>query len=151
MATARQLVQRLLPHRGERYVLGALAPKDDADYAGPWDCAEFVAWGIYQTTGHYVGCRGPRHDAYTGYFVQDLPSVATSITEAEAADMIGTIALRPPSKARVGHIAVSRGAGRTIEAASSRLGVTSLSMANRGFTRFYTLDALVYDYACSFL
>jgi len=151
MPSARSLVSLLLPHRGERYVFGALAPKENAAYRGPWDCAEFVAWGIYQATGQYVGCRGRRQNAYTGFFAQDLPRLGTAISEEEAAELIGAIALRPPRRGRIGHIAVSRGGGRTIEAAGSRLGVTSLSMSGRGFTEFYTLNSLTYEYMCAFL
>lgn len=148
MPHARDLVRVLLPHAGEQYRLGALAPKENAAYHGPWDCAEFVAWGIYQVTGRYVGCRGRRHDAYTGYFAEDLPRVATQITEEEAVELIGAIALRTARGHHIGHIAVSRGANRTIEAASTALGVTSRHMKHRGFTHFYMLDGLVYDLAC---
>jgi hypothetical protein len=148
MPLARDLVRVLLPHAGEQYHLGSLVPKEDAAYRGPWDCAEFVAWGIYQVTRQYVGCRGRRHDAWTGYFAEDLPRFATSIPENEAVELIGAIALRPRTAQRIGHIAICRGAGRTIEAADSRRGVASLSMRNRGFTQFYTLNSLVYDYAC---
>jgi len=151
MPSARELVSTLLRHQGERYVLGALAPKEDPNYMGPWDCAEFVAWGIYQVTGQYVGCRGRQHDAYTGYFAQDLPRVGTEITEEEAAELIGAIALRLPTQGRVGHIAISRGGDRTIEAASARLGVTSRHLRGRDFGQFYTLNCLTYDYMCAFL
>jgi len=151
MPSARQLVSLLLNHRGERYDLGALAPKEDPNYQGPWDCAEFVAWGIYQVTGQYIGCRGRRHDAYTGYFAEDLPRVGTSITEPEAAELIGAIALRFPTQGRRGHIAVSRGGNRTIEAASRPLGVTSRYLRGHGYDRFYTLNCLNYEYMCSFL
>lgn len=151
MSSARSLVSLLLRHQGERYHFGAIAPKDDPDYRGPWDCAEFVAWGIYQVTGHYVGCRGRRHNAYTGYFAQDLPRWGTEIPENEAAELIGAVALRPPRKGRIGHIVVSRGGGRTIEAASSRLGVTSRNFRGRGFTHFYTLNSITYEYMCAYL
>lgn len=151
MPTARELVSLLLQHNGEIYELGALAPKEDANYRGPWDCAEFVAWGIYQVTRQFVGCRHSQHNAYTGYFAQDLPRMGTAITEAEASELIGAIALRRPTSGRLGHIAISRGGGRTIEAASHGLGVTSLNLSGRGFTHFYTLNSLIYEYICAFV
>jgi N-acetylmuramoyl-L-alanine amidase len=151
MPNARELVSLLLKHQGERYILGSLAPKTDPNYQGPWDCAEFVAWGIYQVTGQYIGCRGRRHDAYTGYFADDLPRVGSSITEDEAAELIGAVALRLARHGRIGHIAVSRGGDRTIEAAGSRLGVTSRHLRGRGYDQFYTLNCLTYEYVCSFL
>ena len=150
MRSGADLLKLAGEHVGERYV-NMLVPKDHAGWKGPWDCAEFVSWGIYQVTGHYVGTRGRRDDAWTGYFAEDLPRVGTRITADEDADCIGAIALRPRTSGRIGHIAVSRGGGRTIEAASTRLGVASLSMKGRGFTEYYTLNSLVYDMACGFM
>ncbi|HET6522533.1 MAG TPA: hypothetical protein VFG47_22325 [Geminicoccaceae bacterium] len=152
MPTARQLVRLLLQHTGEKYKWGlASIPKENAGYKGPWDCAEFVAWGIYQVTGQYVGCRGRNHNAYTGYFADDLPRFGTELPEEEAVELIGAIALRKARAGRVGHIAVCRGGGRTIEAASTRLGVCSLDMRGRGFERYYTLNSLTYEYMCAFV
>ena len=58
--SAADLVRKLLPHSGEKYVLGAVVPKEHSDWVGPWDCAEFVAWGIYQVSGRLIGCRAGR-------------------------------------------------------------------------------------------
>jgi hypothetical protein len=145
------MVDLLLKHTGEKYVFGALAPKENASYKGPWDCAEFVAWGIYQTAGIYVGCRGRKHDAYTGYFADDLPRLGTEIPEDEAVELIGAIALRKPRAGRVGHIAVCRGGNRSIEAASTRLGVCSRTMRGNGYQHYYTLNALTYEYMSAYV
>ena len=150
--SARALVSKLLPHIGERYVFGAAVPKQNPNWAGPWDCAEFVAWGIYQVSGRLVGCRNGRapngryyDNAYTGYFAADLPAVATQVTAEEAADTIGAIALRSPGNP--GHIAVSRGNDETIEAASTAEGVKCKKIKGRGWTSFWKLNFLVYDNA----
>src|SRR5438874_10761443 len=35
-------------HIGEPYVLGSLAPKNNPTWKGPWDCAEFASWLVFQ-------------------------------------------------------------------------------------------------------
>jgi hypothetical protein len=159
-ATGRELAKLLLTRIGQVYYFGAAVPKENFNWVGPWDCAEFVAWGIYQVSGRLVGCRaasapnGIRYaNAYTGYFEQDLPGVAIEITAEEAADTLGAIALRSPHSHRTGHIAVSRGAGRSIEAYDTHHGVISTDFLGkrRGWTSFWRLRALAYEDACSFL
>lgn len=151
--SARELVKVLLPHQGEKYVFGAAVPKENPNWIGPWDCAEFVAWGIFQVAGRYVGCKpakAPNNvgymNGYTGYFATDLPACARKISEAEAAETPGAIALRSPGTP--GHIAVSRGGNRTIEAASTKLGVKSLNLRGRSWTSFWRLNFLAYELAC---
>ena len=154
--TAAELVRVLVPRIGDLYVFGAAVPKDHPNWIGPWDCAEFVAWGIYQVSGRVVGCRrgrapnGKNYDnGYTGYFAQDLPNVATQIDEHEAASLVGAIALRNPGSA-VGHIAVSRGANRTIEAHSTNRGVVSDQINGRTWTSFWKLNFLTYQPLCTY-
>lgn len=151
-ATARELIKVLKARTGDRYVLGAVVPKDHQNWIGPWDCAEFVAWGIAQISGEIVGCRdgtAPNgrtyKNSYTGWFGQDLPAVGTEITEDEAAELPGAILLRLKVGESIGHIAVSIGGDRTIEAAGSRLGVTSLRVKGRTWNSFWKLNFLRYD------
>ena len=59
-------------HEREPYVLGARAPLTNAKWKGPWDCAEFASWCLYQATGVLFGVM-PRHnavsaDAFTGFW-----------------------------------------------------------------------------------
>jgi N-acetylmuramoyl-L-alanine amidase len=42
MATGAGMVERARQHIGERYV-NVLVPKNNADWKGPWDCAEFMS------------------------------------------------------------------------------------------------------------
>ena len=151
--TSLELVKVLTSHVGDRYILGAAVPKYNSNWIGAWDCAEFVAWGIYQVSGQHVGCRsrtapnGKSYmNAYTGWFAQDLPKVATQITVDEAAELVGAIALRSPGSP--GHIAVSRGANRTIEAASSSEGVKSKHLKGRPWVSYWKLDFLQYTEMC---
>lgn len=58
-------------HTGEEYRLGVLVPKNNYRWTGPWDCAEFVSWVIYQTSGVLYGRERSSGDpasadAYTG-------------------------------------------------------------------------------------
>ena len=49
MAATGQTVLRIASqHLGEKYLLGTPVPKDNPDWDGPWDCAEFASWLIFQ-------------------------------------------------------------------------------------------------------
>ncbi|MFI5160990.1 MAG: peptidoglycan-binding protein [Sphingobacteriales bacterium] len=117
-------------HVGEPYVLGALVPKDDANYKGPWDCAEFVSWLYYQTFGMLYGCDNnhgnPRTaDAYSGYWARDAHKLGQIITIEEAKATPGAAILRLAGNGEVGHIAVSDGNGGTVEAHGKADGITN--------------------------
>ena len=127
MTTASKLLHIARKHVGEQYVLGALAPKANPNWHGPWDCAEFASWCIYQITGTLFGCR-PRNgdpdraDAYSGFWADDARTLGTVISVGQAAATPGAFLLRFPGSA-VGHVAISAGGGKTIEAHSSKRGV----------------------------
>ena len=75
MATAQSLLRLARQHLGEQYVFGAMVPKDNPDWHGPWDCAEFASWCVFQVSGKLFGCR-PRTnpdtaDAYSGFWMED--------------------------------------------------------------------------------
>jgi hypothetical protein len=116
-------------HIGERYRLGAKARYLDPQYRGPWDCAEFVSWVIYQASGGrtLLGClpRDPaRADAYTGYWVDDAKKYGLIVSIDRALRTVGAVLLRAPAKKRIGHIAFSLGNGRhMVEAYSAKYGV----------------------------
>jgi len=117
-------------HVGEPYVLGALVPKDDANYKGPWDCAEFVSWLYYQTFGILYGCAdnsGNPHtaDAYSGYWSRDANTLGHIITIEEAKSTPGAAILRLAGNGEVGHIAVSDGNGGTVEAHGKEDGIVN--------------------------
>lgn len=123
-------------HLGERYILGALAPKNNARWSGPWDCAEFVSWVVYQVTGQLHGCASNTSnpasaDAYTGYWARDAKKTLQRITVAVALRTPGAILLRIPAPGLIGHIAFSDGKGGTIEAHSTKRGVIAGSATGR--------------------
>ena len=114
-------------HVGEKYVFGARAPMSEAGWKGPWDCAEFVSWCVYQTAGVLFGTQ-PRHDpihadAFTGYWAQQARQADATIPLADALVTTGAILLRYPMTGAIGHIAFSDGQGGTIEAHSTKKGV----------------------------
>lgn len=114
-------------HIGEAYVLGARAPMANADWRGPWDCAELASWCLYRAGGILFGVE-PRHDpmradAYTGYWAVQARAADATVPVEQAVSIAGAFLLREPQSGRVGHIAISDGAGGTVEAHSSKLGV----------------------------
>lgn len=132
--TGQELVDLLEEHKGESYVLGAIAPKDKADYKGPWDCAEAMSWGLYQLLHKLYGCQDNNGnpataDAWTNWFKRDIENgtlIKISVDEAKAT--AGALLLRYTVGSRIGHIGCSKGtggAGSTIEAMSTKMGFTN--------------------------
>lgn len=120
---------------GEKYVLGALAPKDNGAYRGPWDCAEFCSWVIYQAGQILYGVndhKNPkRADAWTNWFKSDAEKLGIIVPVEQAMRTEGAILLRYTVGSNIGHIAFSTGDGGTIEAHSSKLGVIKSTARGR--------------------
>lgn len=135
MATATQILSLARKHVGEAYVLGALAPKGNAQWRGPWDCAEFASWCVYQASGQIFGCR-PRGgnpdtvDAYTGFWAEDATTVGREIAVGLAMATPGAFLLRRPSGG-IGHVVISAGNGKTVEAHSTKRGVIEFTATGR--------------------
>lgn len=114
-------------HVGEKYVFGARAPMGEADWKGPWDCAEFASWCVYRSAGILFGTEPRddplRADAYTGYWAQQARSAGAAVPLADALATPGALLLRYPLPGAIGHIAFSDGTGGTIEAHSTKTGV----------------------------
>lgn len=116
-------------HLKEDYRFGARAPMADPTWKGPWDCAEFVSWCVFQASGVLFGTE-PRDDAlladaYTGYWWQHARGEIGSLIDWRAALTIpGAALLRRPVGRQIGHIAFSDGLGGTVEAHSTARGVT---------------------------
>jgi hypothetical protein len=138
-ATAQRLLALSRAHIGERYVFGAKVPKGNPNWRGPWDCAEFTSWCVYQVTGRLFGCR-PRNgdpnvvDAYTGWWAEDARTIGARISVAEAAATPGAFLLRTPAAGVNGHIVICAGEGRTVEAHSTRRGVIASTVDGRRWT-----------------
>jgi hypothetical protein len=120
---------------GEDYVLGARAPLSNEAWHGPWDCAEFASWCVFQVSGIVYGAEPGEDpvlaDPYTGYWADDAEELGDIVTVDLARTTVGAMLLRVPSGARGGHIAISDGAGGTIEAHSSSRGVIAHTAGGR--------------------
>jgi hypothetical protein len=120
---------------GERYVLGQRVPMVDATWHGPWDCAEFASWCVFQATGRLYGTRPSddpvRADAYTGYWGDQARADGATITPELAARTPGALVLRLPVGNRAGHIVISDGNGGTLEAHSTVRGVVADQLGGR--------------------
>ncbi|MBN8991192.1 MAG: peptidoglycan-binding protein [Rhizobiales bacterium] len=144
------LVLRARKHIGEPYV-NTQVPKDDPDWHGPWDCAEFVSWLVYQEAGILYGCvddhaAPAKADAYTGAWKADLERLGKRVSVEEAAATVGGIVLRyPPGPGKMGHIAVCDGQGGTIEAKGRRYGVVADSVQGRVWDTGILLPNFSYD------
>ncbi len=118
MATGAELLALAETRIGEKYV-NVQVPKDNARWHGPWDCAEFASWLVYQATGKLYGCLDNSDDpaladAYSGAWVRDtLDRRVDPITQREANGLAGAVLIRkPPAPGRMGHIAITDGRGR---------------------------------------
>lgn len=137
MATGEQILELAGRHLGETYILGALAPKNNSAWRGPWDCAEFVSWCIFQASGILLGCDNNSSpstaDAYTGHWGRDAraTSLTKRISVANAARIPGAVVLRNPRPGMIGHIVFSDGLGGTVEAHSAADDVVKLTLSNR--------------------
>lgn len=120
MTTGRQFIDLASRHLGQKYVLGAKVPFENPNYKGPWDCAEFISYIVYQAAGIKVGIQGD--ESYTGYWANEIGKQCKKISISEAAQTPGAILLRPPGfkGISIGHIVFSDGNAGTIEAKSSK-------------------------------
>ncbi|HZO47325.1 MAG TPA: hypothetical protein VFB68_15625 [Xanthobacteraceae bacterium] len=115
--TGEALVLEAQRHIGEEYFWGALPGQSgyaNPNYAGPWDCAEFVSWTVNKVYGQQIGLRS--WDAYTGSWADDaaLGNQLQFISMSDARNTPGTIIFRFDSGLH--HIAISLGNGKLIEA-----------------------------------
>lgn len=137
MATGEQILELAKQHLGERYIFGAMAPKNNSAWRGPWDCAEYISWCLFQASNILLGCddnsKPSTADAYTGHWARDAgkPSLTKKITVEKAARIPGALVLRNPRPGRIGHIVFTDGVGGTAEAHSSATGVIQSTLSNR--------------------
>jgi hypothetical protein len=137
-------------HVGERYVLGAFVPKDNSNWHGPWDCAEFASWALFQSASILYGCQNNNSnpataDAYTGYWERDARSLGHMISIDQAARTLGAMVLRFPQTGATGHIVISDGRGGTVEAHSSTDGVITSTLANRRWDTGVLVPGITYN------
>lgn len=149
--TGQDLIDLADHHIGEPYILGSLAPKNDANYKGPWDCAEFVSAIVFQITGKLYGCANDQSthpetaDAGTIYWAEDLNRrYVQSISIDEARATPGAILLREAGGGLDGHIVFSRGDGSTTEAHGHADGVVNNVVDGRRWTAGIYIPGVTY-------
>jgi N-acetylmuramoyl-L-alanine amidase len=137
MTTGKDLLALAETRLGEKYV-NVLVPKDNPNWHGPWDCAEFASWVVYQTVGKLYGCTDNRGDpavteAYSGAWARDASAGTLGKTDRAAANVTPGVVLirKPPMPGRMGHVALSDGRGGTVEAAGVGLGVRRARVEGR--------------------
>lgn len=150
MKTGEDLLALARTRVGQRYD-NVQVPKDNANWSGPWDCAEFAAWVVYQATGRLFGCtdnaaRPAVADAYSGAWARDADSGLLAVTDRSAANTQPGVVLirRPPAAGQMGHIALSDGRGGTIEAAGTGLGVRAGKVEGREWHCFAQIPGVRY-------
>lgn len=129
-------------HVGESYVLGALVPKDDASYKGPWDDAEFVSWLCYQVAGVLYGCDTVA--GFAAHWSRDANKLGQIITIEEAKSTPGAAILRLAGNGEVGHIAISDGNGGTVEAHGKEDGITNSVVDGRRWDMGVLVPGITY-------
>lgn len=135
-ATGSDLYEFGLKHVGEGYLFGAKVPKDNPGWAGPWDCAEFTSWCVFQASSRLYGCEtdtaAPAFaDAWTGYWRRDARELGNIVRVDVAAATKGAFLLRYPEARAIGHIVISDGTGGTVEAMGRNAGVCRGALASR--------------------
>ncbi|CAN5609628.1 hypothetical protein BH11ARM2_BH11ARM2_19690 [soil metagenome] len=136
MATGAELFAKGRTRIGQRYE-NVLVPKNAANYQGPWDCAEFVSWCVYQVSGRLYGCINDNAnpatvEAYTGAWWTDAHTIGHIVSLSEGINTVGALLLRkPPSPGAMGHIGISDGQGHTVEARGHAYGVCTAPAAGR--------------------
>lgn len=136
MATGHGLLQKARTRLGDAYQLGVVVPKNNAKWLGPWDCAEFASWCVFQTAGRLYGCSNnhgdpAKADAFTGFWQRDASAIGRTVSVAIAAQTPGAAIVRFPQSALIGHIVFADGKGGTVEAHSTARGLTASTLAGR--------------------
>lgn len=150
MPTGSRMVELARQHVGDEYE-NILVPKNNANWHGPWDCAEFMSWLVFQEAGILYGCFDSRAnpalaEAYTGAWRTDSANLGRRISPEKAAAIVGGFLLRfPPGPNKMGHIAICDGEGGTVEAKSHREGVVADTVRGRRWDTGILIPGVTYD------
>ena len=147
--TGAGLLSRAQKHIGEEYV-NIQVPKDNSNWTGPWDCAEFMSWLVYQEAGILFGCvddnaKPAEADAYTGAWQTDVERRGIRVSVDQAASTVGGMVLRFPPPGGMGHIALCDGKGGTVEAKGRKFGVVADTVHGRGWDIGVLIPDIKYD------
>lgn len=149
MATGAGVLALARQHLGEIY-RNVTVPKNNPNWTGPWDCAEFASWLVYQESGTLYGCTSDSAqpalaEAWTGSWERDSAKLGQRIPVQDAAAIPGAFLLRfPPAPKVMGHIAVSDGTGKTVEAMGRAFGVNVGRVSGRRWSTGVLVPGISY-------
>jgi N-acetylmuramoyl-L-alanine amidase len=150
MPTGREMLELARQHIGQPYD-NVLVPKNNPNWKGPWDCAEFMSWLVFQVGGFLYGCleinaKPDSADAYTGAWRDDSNRLGRRIPYERAAAIVGGVVLRyPPRPGRMGHIVICDGKGGTVEAMGREFGITTHTVHMRRWNTGVLVPGIHYD------
>ena len=148
--SGKKILQLAETRIGEKYV-NICVPKNNPNWHGPWDCAEFMSWLVYQVGGYLYGCVDNKADpasveAYTGAWQTDSKKLGKRVPIQQAAATVGGILLRyPPGPNMMGHIVVCDAKGGTVEAMGQAYGVRRGKVSGRRWDTGVLLPDFSYD------
>ncbi len=150
MPTGDDLIRLAETRLGEKYC-SVRVPKNNSNWHGPWDCAEFASWLVFQVMGELYGCIDNAVDpavaeAHSGAWARDVEeNRLIRSNPVEANHYPGMVLVRkPPLPGFMGHIAITDGYGKTIEAAGKVLGVRRCSVEGRHWDYAARIPGLLY-------
>ncbi|NPV23776.1 peptidoglycan-binding protein [Bradyrhizobium sp. 81013] len=152
MTDGEKMLQLAKTRIGEKYV-NVCVPKNNRNWHGPWDCAEFMSWLVYQVGGFLYGCVDDKAnpatvEAYTGAWKTDSERLGKRIPWQQAASTVGAVLLRyPPGPGMMGHIVVCDGKGGTVEAMGTAYGVRAGKVSGRHWDTGVLLPNFTYGEA----
>jgi N-acetylmuramoyl-L-alanine amidase len=154
MASGQDMLRLARTRVGDAY-RNVCVPKNNPNWTGPWDCAEFASWLVYQLGGFLYGCidnagNPATTEAYTGAWQDNSRDLGRRIDWQDAAAVPGAVLLRfPPAPGGMGHIVISDGRGGTVEAMGSNWGVTEGKVTGRHWDTGVLIPGFDYDAANS--
>jgi hypothetical protein len=149
-ATGAAILELARQHIGEQYVWGASAPFENPRYRGPWDCAEFASWVLYQVSGIVYGCIDndaaiEKLEPWGNSWYRDALRRGRLIPIQDAKRIAGAFYVRRKKGDVPAHVAISDGKGRTVEAMDTAHGVTTGRVERRGFNAAVLIPSVSYS------
>lgn len=150
MFDGQDVVDLAMTRQGQRYVLGARVHLANRNWSGPWDCAEFVAWAVFHAYAQVFAVRPANvqtGESFSGWWHEDAVARNALTSVGKALATPGAILVRRPGdfNLRIGHVAISRGNGTTIEAHSRNEGVAVVpNAAGRKWTSGVLIPGVAY-------